>query len=45
MPSFVRVAMFMVSLHSREILTNILVGTRDWGIALIGLTVLLFGGM
>jgi hypothetical protein len=32
----------MVSVHSSKILTNTEVGTRNWGIAVIGLTMLLF---
>jgi len=35
----------MVSLHSRKTLTKTEVGTRDWNIAMIGLTTLLFGRM
>jgi hypothetical protein len=36
----------MVFLHSNESLTKTEEGgTRDWGFAVIGLTVLLFGGM
>lgn len=42
--SFIRVVMVMVSLCSnRNAKTE--VGTRDWGIAVIDLTVFLFGGM
>ena len=33
----------MMSLHSNKNLTKTEVGTRDWGIAVIGLTMLLFG--
>ena len=33
----------MVSGHSSRILTKAEVGTRDWGIAVIGLIMLLFG--
>ena len=32
----------MVSVHSSKTLTKTEVGTRDWGIAVIGLTMLLF---
>ena len=32
-----------MSVHSSRILTKAEVGTRDWGIAVIGLTMLLFG--
>ena len=35
----------MVSVHSSKTLTKTEVGTRDWGIAVIGLTMLLFGRM
>ena len=35
----------MVSLHNSKTLTNTEVGTRDWGIAMIGLTMLLFERM
>ena len=42
--SFIRAAVVMVSLHSyRNPKTE--VGTRDWGTAVIGLIVFLFGGM
>ncbi|KAL6043466.1 hypothetical protein STEG23_020950, partial [Scotinomys teguina] len=40
-----RVAMVMVSLHNNRTMTKTEVGTGDWGIAVIGLTVLLFGGI
>jgi hypothetical protein len=42
--AFIRVALVMVSLHSNKTLTKTEVGTRAWGIAVIGLTMLLFGG-
>ena len=35
----------MISVHSNKILTKTEVGTRDWGIAVIGLTMFLLGGM
>jgi len=35
----------MVSVHSSKTLTKTKVGTRDWGIAVIGLTMLLFERM
>jgi hypothetical protein len=35
----------MVSLHSNEILTKTEVDTRDWGIAVIDLAMLLFERM
>ena len=35
----------MVSVHSSKSLTKTEVGTRDWGIAVIGLTMHLFGRM
>jgi hypothetical protein len=38
MLSFKSIAMVMVSFHSHEPLTKTEVGTRDWGIAVIGLT-------
>jgi hypothetical protein len=34
----------MMSVHSSKTLTKTEVSTRDWGIAMIGLTMLLFGG-
>ena len=42
--SFIRVALDTVSLHNNKTLTKTEVGTRDH-IAVIGLTVLLFGRM
>jgi hypothetical protein len=39
---FIRLALVMVSVHSSKTLTKTEVGTRDWGIAVIGLTMLLF---
>jgi hypothetical protein len=41
---FIRVAFIMVSLHSNEN-PKTKVGTRDWDIAVLGLTILLFGRM
>ena len=35
----------MVSVHRHKNLTKTVVGTRDWGIAVVGLTMVLFGGM
>ena len=35
----------MMSVHSSKTLTKTEVSTRDWGIAMIGLTMLLFGGI
>jgi hypothetical protein len=43
--SFIRVALVMVSLHSNRTLTKAEVGTKDWDIAVIGLTMFLFGGI
>jgi len=43
--AFIRVAMVMVSLHSNTTQTKTGIGTRDWCIAVIGLTMLLFGGI
>jgi hypothetical protein len=45
MMSFIRVALVMVSLHSSRTITMIEGGTRDLCIAVIGLTMLLFGRM
>ena len=42
---FIRVALAMVFVHSSKTLTKTQVGARDWGIAVIGLTMLLFGRM
>ena len=42
---FIRLALVMVSVHSSKTLTKTEVGTRDWGIAVIGLTMLLFERM
>jgi hypothetical protein len=43
MLSFIRLALVMVSVHSSKTLTNREIGTSDWGIDVIGLTMLLFG--
>jgi hypothetical protein len=43
--SFIRVFMVMVSLHSNRTLSKREVGIRDWGIAVIVLTMILFGGI
>ena len=42
--SFIRVALVMVFLHSNEN-PKTEIGTRDWGIAMIGLTMFVFRGM
>jgi hypothetical protein len=42
---FIRLALDMESVYSSKTLTNTEVGTRDWGIAVIGLTMLLFERM
>ena len=41
----IRLALVMVSVHSSKTLTKREVGTRDWGIAVIGLTMFLFERM
>jgi len=38
----VRVALVIVSVHSKKNITKTQVGTRDWGIAEIGLTTVVF---
>jgi hypothetical protein len=38
----IRVALVIVSVHSSKILTKTEVGTKDWDIAVTGLTMLLF---
>jgi hypothetical protein len=45
MLSFIRLDLVMVSVHSSKTLTKTEVGTGDWGIAVIGLTMLLFRRM
>jgi hypothetical protein len=42
---FIRLALVMVSVHSSKTLTKTEVGTRDWGIAVVGLNMLLFERM
>ena len=39
---FIRLSLVMVSVHGSKTLTKTEVDTRDWGIAVIGLTMLLF---
>ena len=43
--SFIKIALIMVSFHSNETLIKREVGSRDLDIAVIGLTMLLFGGI
>jgi hypothetical protein len=43
--SDIRVIVVMVSLHNNKTLTKAEIGTMDWSIAVIGLTMLLFRGM
>lgn len=45
MYSFVRVAKVMVSLHRNRTVTKTEVDTREWGIAVTGLIMLLIGRM
>lgn len=40
-----RVALVIISLHSNKTVTNIGVGTREYGIAVIGLTMLFVIGI
>jgi hypothetical protein len=42
---FISLALVMVSVYSSKTLTKTEVGIRDWGIAVIGLTMLLFERM
>ena len=41
----VKIALVMMSVHSSKTMTKMGVGTRYWGIYVIGLTMLLFRGM
>lgn len=43
MVSFISVILVMVSLYSNTIVTKMEVGTRNWDIAVTGLTMLFFG--
>jgi hypothetical protein len=43
MLSFIRLAMLLVSLYRNRTLTKTEIDTREWGIAVIGLTMLLVG--
>ena len=45
MLSFIRAALVMVSVHSSNTLTKAEVSSRDWGIAALGLAMLLVGRM
>lgn len=38
--SFIRIVMVMIYVHSNKILTKTEVATSDWGIAVIGMTML-----
>jgi hypothetical protein len=43
MLSPLRIAMLMVSIHSKRKLTKTEIGNKEWGIVVIGLSMLLFG--
>jgi len=45
MLSFIKFMLVKVSIHSNKTLTKTEVGTRNWDITIIGLTVLSFGRM
>ena len=45
MSCFVSVPLLMVSLYKKRTLTKTKIGNREWSVASIGLTMILFGGM
>lgn len=45
MRAFIRVAVVIVSLYNNRTLTKTDIGTRDWVIAMIALTMFLVSGM